>query len=128
MIIINLENGTLIPLASKSLFILPAGSKTDDIVNNKDGYDIIMIIAGIDRTVNMELLKPTIIVLDAGIRTTVNVKGGLALANSQAVLIGGLDNKVNGLATQNYGRIISSNGEEFDLGLIASFEKIKIGF
>ena len=62
-------------------------------------YDIIMIIAGIDRTVNIELLKPTIIVVDAGIRTTVNVKGGLALANSQAVLIAGLDNKVNGLAT-----------------------------
>lgn len=66
--IINLDNGTLIPLTGNSLFILPADGKTDHIVNNKDGYYIIMIIAGIDRTINIELLKPTIIVVEAGIR------------------------------------------------------------
>jgi hypothetical protein len=37
----------------------------------------------------------------------------MTLANSLAVLISGLDNKVNGLETQNCGRIIYSNGEEF---------------
>jgi hypothetical protein len=51
----------------------------------------------------------------------------MALPISQAVLIAGLDNTVNGLATQNRGRIISSHREEFDLGAIASFDKIEIG-
>jgi hypothetical protein len=107
--------------------ILPAGSRTNHIINNEDDYDVIMIIAGIDRTVNIELHQPAIIIVEAGIRTVVNVTGGIALPISQAVLIAGLDNKVNGLTTQNRGRIISAHRYEFDLGAIATFDKIEIG-
>lgn len=126
MIEIKLDNGTTIPLNGKSLLILPAGSRTNHIVNNEDGYDVIMITAGIDRTVNIELHQPAIIIVEAGIRTVVNVTGGMALPISQAVLIAGLENTVNGLTTQNRGRIISAHREEFDLGSISSFDKIEI--
>lgn len=127
MIEIKLDNGMSIPLHGKSLLILPAGSRTNHIINNEDDYDVIMIIAGIDRTVNIELHQPAIIIVEAGIRTVVNVTGGMALPISQVVLIAGLDNTVNGLTTQNRGRIISAHREEFDLGAIASFDKIEIG-
>jgi len=127
MIEIQLDNGTTIPLYGKSLLILPAGSRTNHIINNEDDYDVIMIIAGINRTVNIELNQPAIVIVQAGIRTVVNVTGGMALPISQAVLIAGLDNTVNGLTTQNRGRIISAHREEFDLGAIASFDKIEIG-
>jgi hypothetical protein len=127
MIEIQLDNGTTIPLHGKSLLILPAGSRTNNIINNEDDYDVIMIIAGIDRTVNIELHQPAIIIVEAGIRTIVNVTGGMALPISQAILIAGIDNIINGLTTQNRGRIISAHREDFDLGAIASFEKIKIG-
>ena len=127
MIEIKLDNGTTIPLQGKSLLILPAGSRTNNIINNEDDYDVIMIIAGIDRAVNIELHQPAIIIVEAGIRTIVNVTGGMALPISQAVLIAGLDNTVNGLATQNRGRIISAHRNEFDLGAIATFDKIEIG-
>jgi len=126
MIEIQLDNGTTIPLHGKSVLILPAGSRTNNIINNEDDYDVIMIIAGIDRTVNIELHQPAIIIVEAGIRTIVNVTGGMALPISQAVLIAGLYNTVNGLATQNRGRIISAHRHEFDLGAIATFEKIEI--
>lgn len=126
MIEIKLDNGTTIPLNGKSLLILPAGSRTNHIVNNEDDYDVIMITAGIDRTVNIELHQPAIIIVEAGIRTVVNVTGGMALPISQAVLIAGLENTVNGLTTQNRGRIISAHREEFDLGSISSFDKIEI--
>ena len=127
MIEIQLDNEMTIPLHGKSLLILPAGSGINHIINNEDDYDVIMIIAGIDRTVYIELHQPTIIIVEAGIRSVVNVTGGMALPFSQAVLIAGLDNTVNGLATQNRGRIISSHRDEFDLGAIATLNKIEIG-
>lgn len=127
MIEIQLDNGTTISLHGKSLLLLPAGSRTNHIINNEDDYDVIMIIAGIDRTVDIELHQPAIIIVAAGIRTVVNVTGGMALPISQAVLIAGVDNTVNGLATQNRGRIISAHRDEFDLGAIATFDKIEIG-
>lgn len=127
MIEIQLDNGTTISLHGKSLLLLPAGSRTNHIINNEDDYDVIMIIAGIDRTVDIELHQPAIIIVEAGIRTVVNVTGGMALPISQAVLIAGVDNTVNGLATQNRGRIISAHRDEFDLGAIATFDKIEIG-
>jgi len=77
--------------------------------------------------VNIELHQPAIIIVEAGIRTKVNVTGGMALPISQVVLIAGLDNIVNGLTTQNRGRIISAHKDEFDLGAIASFDKIEFG-
>ena len=123
---IQLDNGTTIPLHEKSLLILPAGSWTNHIINNEGDYDVIIIIAGIDRTVNIELHQPAIIIVEAGIRTVVNVTGGMALPISQAVIIAGLDNTVNGLATQNRGRIISAHRKEFDLGAISDFDKIEI--
>ncbi len=126
MIEIKLDNDTSISLHGKSLLILPAGSQTNHIINNEDDYDVIMIIAGVDRTVNIKLNQPAIIIVEAGIRTVVNVSGGMALPISQAVLIAGVDNTVNGLTTQNRGRIISANRKEFDLGAIATFNKIKI--
>ena len=127
MIEIKLDNDTSISLHGKSLLILPSGSRTNHIINNEDDYDVIMIIAGVDRTVNIKLNQPAIIIVEAGIRTVVNVSGGMALPISQAVLIAGVDNIVNGLTTQNRGRIISAHREEFDLGAIATFNKIKIG-
>ena len=127
MIEIQLDNGTIIPLHGKSLLILPAGSRTNHVINNQDDYDVIMIIAGIDWTVNIELHQPAIIIVDAGIRTVVNVTSGMALPISQAVLIAGIDNTVNGLTTQNRGRIISAHRDEFDLGAIGTFDKIEIG-
>ena len=126
MIEIKLENGITIPLHGKSLLILPAGSRTNHIINKEDDYDVIMIISGVDRTVNIKLNQPAIIIVKAGIRTVVNVSGGMALPISQAVLIAGVDNTVNGLSTQNRGRIISTNRDEFDLGAIATFDKIEI--
>ncbi|AFU69511.1 hypothetical protein P700755_002785 [Psychroflexus torquis ATCC 700755] len=86
-----------------------------------------MIIAGIESTINIELNKPAIIIVKAGIRTVINVTGEMALPISQAVLIAGIDNTVNGLTTQNRGRIISAHRDEFDLGSIACFDKIEIG-
>jgi hypothetical protein len=127
MIKIKLDIGTIIPLHGKSLLILPSGSRTNHIINNEDDYDVIMIIGGIDRTVNIELHQPAIIIVEAGIRTVVNVTGGMALLISQVVFIAGLENTVNGLTNQNRGRIISLHQEEFDLGAIASFDKIEIG-
>lgn len=127
MIEIQLDNGTTIPLHGKSLLMLPAGSRTNHIINNEDDYDVIMIFAGIDRTVNIELHQPAIIIVEAGIRTVVNVTGGMALPISQAVLIAGLDNTVNGLTNQNRGRIVSAHRDDFDLGAIATFDKIEIG-
>jgi hypothetical protein len=127
MLEIQLDNGTTLPLHSKSLLILPASNRTKHIINNEDDYDVIMVIAGIDRTINIELNQPAIIIVKAGIRTVVNVTGEMALPISQAVLIAGIDSTVNGLTTQNRGRIISAHRDEFDLGSIACFDKIEIG-
>jgi hypothetical protein len=127
MLEIQLDNGTILPLHGKSLLILPAGNRTKHIINNEDDYDVIMVIAGIDRTINIELNQPAIIIVKAGIRTVVNVTGEMVLPISQAVLIAGIDNTVNGLTTQNRGRIISAHRDEFDLDSIACFDKIEIG-
>jgi len=126
MVEIKLDNGIVMPLHGKKLLILPAGSRANNIINNEDDYDVIMIIAGIDRTVNIELHQPATIIVEAGIRTVVNVTGGMALPISQAVFISGIDNKVNGLTNQNQGKIISAHGGEFDIGAIADFGKIEI--
>ena len=127
MLSIELDHGDIIPLHGKSLLILPPSSQTDHIVNEEDDYDIIMIIAGIRRIVNIHLHQPAVIILEAGIENIINVSGGMGLPGSQAVLIAGLDNTVNGLETQSRGRLISSHREEFDLGEIAVFRRIKIG-
>jgi hypothetical protein len=125
MIEIRLDNGTTIPLDGKSLLIIPSGSGTTHIINNQNDYDIIYIIAGIDRIVNIELNKPAIVIVEAGIGNVINVSGETAPI-SQAVLIAGLENTVNGLATQNRGQIITAHRKEFDLGAIATFDKIII--
>lgn len=126
MLEINLENGERIPLNRKSLLILPADSSIDHIINQEDDYHIILIAGGKNRTVNIELNQPVIIVVAGGTSNVVNVTGGLALPISQAVLMGGIDNAVNGLTIQNSGRIISDSGNEFDLGAISIFENIEI--
>jgi hypothetical protein len=126
MIEIRLDNGTTIPLMGKSLLILPADSETNQIINNEGDYDVIMITAGIDRIVNIELHQPAIIIIEAGIRNTVNVTGGMALPISRAVMISGQNNTVNGLLTQNCGQFISTQSENFGLGDIVSFDKIEI--
>lgn len=126
MIKIKLDNRTIIPLINKSILILPSGSNTNNIVNNEDDYDVIIIIAGNDRTINIELHQPAIIIVQDEFRTVVNVTGGMALPISQVVFIGGDNNQVNGLITQNSGRIISSNGSEFDISNIADLGRITI--
>ncbi len=127
MIEIHLENGKIIPLYRKSILILSSGFKNSHIINNEDNYDVIMIIAGIDRKVNIELHQPAIVILEGCIRTVVNVTGGMALPISQAVINGGMNNTINGLAKQNNGRLITSLGEKIDLTEIATFDKIEIG-
>lgn len=126
MLEIKLENGERIPLNLKSLLILPADSSADDIFNQQDDYHVILIAGGNNRTVNIKLSQPAIIILEGGTNNVVNVTGGMALPISQAVLIGGVDNTVNGLEVQNPGRIISRNGNEFDLGAISIFENIEL--
>lgn len=127
MLEISLDNKTTISLRRKSLLLLPSNSPTNHIVNKEGDYDVIMIIGGMDRIVNIELNQPAIIIVEGGTRTVVNVTGGMALPLSQAVLIGGDENTVNGLTTQNHGRIISAREEELDFEAIASFKKIEIG-
>jgi hypothetical protein len=53
MIEIQLDNGTLIPFHGKSLLILPGGSLKNNIIYKKDDYDVILLIAGIDRPLNI---------------------------------------------------------------------------
>jgi len=183
MLEIKLDNRTSIPLRGKSLLILPMVSRSRNVINNgRDNYDAIMIVAGVDRTVNIHLDRTAIIIIETGGRTTVNVTGTTALNTSQVVFIaevdnkvnglltqnidrtvnihfdrtailiietGGrttvnvtgttalntsqvvfiaeVDNKVNGLLTQNRGKIISARREEFDLASITDFERIEIG-
>ena len=128
MLEIKLDNRTSIPLRGKSLLILPMVSRSRNVINNgRDNYDAIMIVAGVDRTVNIHLDRTAIIIIETGGRTTVNVTGTTALNTSQVVFIAEVDNKVNGLLTQNIGKIISARREEFDLALITDFERIEIG-
>ena len=125
MLEIKLDNRTSIPLRGKSLLILPPGSRSRNVVNNgRDNYDAIMIVAGVDRTVNIHLDRTAILIIETGGRTTVNVTGTTALNTSQVVFIAEVDNKVNGLLTQNRGKIISARREEFDLASITDFERI----
>lgn len=123
---IRLENGDTFPLRGKSLLILPpGGSQIKEIVNNDGDYDVILVVAGIDRTVNIELHKPATIIIEGGINTTVNVTGGMALPISKVVLIRGQENVVNGAVEQNRGKVLL-HGEAFDLGAISEFEKVDI--
>ena len=124
MLEIKLNNGTVIPLRRKSILMLPAQNNITEFTNKEDDYEVIMIIGGVDRNVNIELSQPAIIIIDSGTRTTVNVTGGMALPLSQVVFINGVDNILNGLTTQNKGRIISAHKVDFDLGAVACFEKI----
>lgn len=126
MLEIKLESGKRIPLNLKSLLILPADSSVDDIINQEDDYHVILIVGGNNKTVNIKLSQPAIIILEGGTNNVVNVAGGMALPISQAVLIGGVDNTVKGLETQNPGRIISRSGNEFDLAAISIFENIEV--
>jgi len=126
MIKIDLFDGSRVPLNGKSLLILPAGSSVDSVVNKEDDYDVILIVGGQDRTIDIELRQPAIIVVDGGIRTTVNVSGGMALPISKAVFIGGAGNAVNGLTNQCAGLVVAENGQSFDLSAIASLSKVVI--
>lgn len=126
MIEIQLDNGIVIPLQGKSILLLPPSSRTNHVVNNEDDYDVIIIVAGIDRTINIELHQPAIIIVESGVRNVVNVTGGMALPISQAVFISGNENIVNGLSNQNKGQIISTPSRDFNLAAIATFKKIEI--
>jgi hypothetical protein len=107
--------------------VLPPGSRQTNVVTDQDNeWDVILIVGGVDRKLNIELHVPAIIVLYAGVRTEVNVSGGMALPISQVVFVAGVDNVVNGIATQNKGRIIQTHNEEFDLSTIGDFSRIDI--
>jgi hypothetical protein len=127
MLEIQLEDGTILPLHGKSLLVLPPGSRQTNVVTDqRNEWDVILIVGGVDRTLNIELHSPAIIVLYAGVRTEVNVNGGMALPISQVVFVHGVDNVVNGIATQNRGRIVQAHNQEFDLSAIGDFSRIDI--
>jgi len=123
---IELENGSIISLNGKSLLILPADSKRNEIINKEGDYDVIIIIGGLDKTVIIELQQPATIVIDGGIKTIVNVKGGMALPISKAVFIGGIENKILGITKQSQGKIKTDSEFAIFMGAIAAFSKIEI--
>ena len=127
MIEIILDDGTRIPLHGKSLLVLPAGSQQNSIITDgRNDWDIIMIVGGVNRIVNLELHAPAIVIVYLGVKTTVNVTGGMALPLSQAVFVAGVDNIVNGVANHHKGRIMLRSGEEFHLSAISEFLRIEI--
>lgn len=123
---LEIQSDTLgcIPLHGKSMIVFPAGSRTTTYQN--DDYDIILIVAGIDRAMDIQLNREAILIVVAGIRTIVNAHG--PAANSSSVLfIAGLKNQVNGVQNQGRGKILVAGGHhEFDIGVISQFEKIEI--
>jgi hypothetical protein len=112
-----------IPLHGKAMIVFPAGCATPSYTNTD--YDIILIVAGIDRSLTLNLVHPAIIIVEAGIRTTVQVHG-LGVANSSVLFIAGLDNAVHGVQSQGRGRITIAGHHEFDIGSISSFQRIEI--
>ena len=129
MLEIQLDNGRILDLHGKSLLILHRGSIINKIINNEDDFNIILITGVTDRTFDIEVHQPVIIVVEACKRTTVKVTGGMGLLLSEAVFINGNGNKIKGLkkAKQNKGKILSAHREKFNLGEIADFSKIEIG-
>jgi len=127
MLEIHLEDGTTVPLRGKSVLIIPpSNNRQIKFVNKEDDYDVIMIYGGIARTVNIEIQQTTIIIVQDGMKTVVNVTGGMEVAISQAVFIGGDRNTVNGLSKQNRGQIMSSGSSPLDLGALTALDKIDI--
>ncbi len=123
MIEIRIDNNETLELHRKSILMLPSGSRQKHYVN--EDYDIIMVIAGVDRTLSLVLKKPTILIVEAGVRTSIIVEGTQA-QNSQVVFIDGVHNSVKGVSKQNRGRIYNMREEEYDLGAISNFEQITI--
>lgn len=123
MIEIRLDNNEVIELYRKGILLLPPGCLKDHYVNND--YDIIMVIAGVDRKLNLLLNRKTILIVEAGVRTSIIVDGAEA-ENSQVVFIAGVNNSVKGIPSQNRGRIYNMRDEEFDLAAVANFKQIKI--
>jgi len=115
MIEIRLDNNEKIELTRKSILLMPPGSRQDHYVN--EIYDVIMIIAGVDRNLNLILNRKSILIIEAGVRTS---------ENSQVVFIAGVNNSVKGITRQNRGRIYNIKDEEFDLAAVANFEQITI--
>jgi hypothetical protein len=112
-----------IPLHGKAMIVFPAGCSTTAFTNTD--YDIILIVAGIDRTLDLNLVHPAIIIVEAGIRTTVQAHGPGA-ANSSVLFIAGLENAVHGVHTQGRGRVTIAGHHDFDIGSISSFDRIEI--
>lgn len=112
-----------IQLHGKSMIVFPAGCRTTTYQN--DDYDIILIVAGIDRKMEIQLNRETILIVEAGIRTIVNAHGPAA-NNSSILFIAGLENQVNGVPNQGRGKILVAGHHEFDIGSISQFEKIEI--
>jgi hypothetical protein len=123
MLEIQSEDPGRIPLHGKSMIVFPAGCRTTTYQNND--YDIILIVAGIDRTMNIQLNRETILIVEAGIRTTVNTHGPAA-GNSSALFIAGLENQVHGVPNQGRGKVTVAGHHEFDIGSVSQFEKIEI--
>jgi hypothetical protein len=123
MIEIRLDNNEVVELIRKNILLLPPGSRQDQYVN--DNYDVIMVIAGVDRKLNLILNRKSILIVEAGVRTSIIVEGPQA-ENSQVVFIAGVNNSVEGIPRQNRGRIYNMKNEEFDLAAIANFEQITI--
>jgi len=123
MIEIRLDNKEILELNRKRILLLPPGSRQDHYINND--YDVIMVIAGVDRKFHLILNKPTILIVEAGVRTSINVEGTQAEI-SQVVFLAGVNNTVNGISRQNRGKIYTMRDEEYDLGAIANFEQVTI--
>ncbi len=103
--------------------LFPAGCRATTYQNND--YDIILIVAGIDRTMNIQLNRETILIVEAGIRTTVNTHGPAA-GNSSALFIAGVENQVHGVPNQGRGKVTVAGHHDFDIGSVSQFEKIEI--
>ncbi len=123
MIEIRLDNNEVVETIRKSILLLPPGSRQDQYIN--DNYDVIMVIAGVDRKLNLILNRKSILIVEAGVRTSIIVEGAQA-ENSQVVFIAGVNNSVKGIPRQNRGRIYNMKDEEFDLAAVANFEQITI--
>ena len=124
MIYITLENGEQIFLKNKSLLLIDNNSTTISIVNDEDDYEIICFCECIDRTFDVRLNQPAIIVLENCVRTKIAVSAGMAGGLSQAITIGGKDNTIEGLEKQNTGEFISGKAGGFNLSTLTAFKKI----
>ncbi len=110
-----------IRLHNKSVLILRAGSPRTAFVNEE--YEVIVVVAGIDRSLDLNLRIPTVLIVEAGIRTRVSATGPQA-AQSKAIFIAGLENEVTGIPTQDTGRCVAGGGRDFDLGALSVLKKV----